>query len=336
MALDHKWKGFVLFGTLGLAVAGWAITPAPVHAAIAKDTVFTTYADTNGGPKIIMLQKDKDPVDFATVDPGTDRAWIAPLAFGPDGHLYVAMATKNGTLLDVTDGGDRSASKPIAQGFFPTLPHKIGGLAFDAEGNAYLSLSETEDGTLNDKLYSISRVELKTGKVSQLKGTFNHAKGLTIRPDANKNEILYIAEENTGRILTYNLTTDKLDDKPLATGFPAGTDHSSAAIAFDPRGHLFVSWRMDPNDKTTGGIFDVTNGGDFSDFTKTKPVLLMSDFQTDQNGMAFDSKNNLYVGGDNTLMYFSPFDATKGTFGNFVPYGNDNGGGDCETVAIAP
>jgi hypothetical protein len=179
-------------------------------------------------------------------------------------------------------------------------------------------------------------VELKTGKVSQLKGTFNHAKGLTVRPDANKNEILYIAEENTGKILTYNLTTDKLDDKPLATGFPPIPDHGSAALAFDPRGHLFVSWRMDPADNTTGAIFDITNGGDFSDFTKTKPILLMSAFTTDENGLAFDSKNNLYMGNDGTLMEFSPFDATKGTFGDFAPYGNDNGGGDCETVAVAP
>jgi hypothetical protein len=322
---------------LALCIAGWALAaPAPLHAAIAKDTVFTTYADTNGGPKIVMLQKDKDPVEFATVDPGTDRGWLAPLAFSPDGRLYLALATNKGTLLDVTDGGDRSTAKPVAKGIFPELPHKIGGLAFDAEGNAYLSLSEPEDGSLKGTLYPIIRVELKTGKVSQLKGTFNHAKGLTVRPDANKNEILYIAEENTGKILTYNLTTDKLDDKPLATGFPSRTDHAMAAIAFDPRGHLFVSWRMDPSDNTTGAIFDITNGGDFSDFTKTKPILLMSAFTTDQNGMAFDSKNNLYMGGDNHFMFVSPFDATKGTFGEFVQYANDNGGGDCETVAIAP
>jgi hypothetical protein len=337
MAHTHKWKGFALFGTVALAGAGLALTASA--APIPKDTVFTTYADTNGGPNIMMLQKDKDPVVFATVDPGTDRAWLAPLAFGPDGHLYLAMATKNGTLLDITDGGDRSSSKPVATGIFAALPHKIGGLAFDAEGNAYLSLSQTEDSNENDTLRPISRVELKTGKVSQLKGTYNHAKGLLIRPDANKNEILYIAEENTGKILTYNLTTDTPGDKPFATGFPPIPDHGSAAIAFDQRGHLFVSWRMDPNDNTTGGIFDITAGGDFSDFTKTKPILLMSDFTTDENGLAFDSKNNLYVGDDNTPgnVYTSPFDAAKGTFGALATYStSDNGGGDCETVAIAP
>jgi hypothetical protein len=339
MVLKHKWKGFALFGTVALAVPGLALTASAVT--FPKDTVVTTYADNNGtagDPQIVMLKKDSDPTGIATVDPGTDRAWIAPVAFSPAGHLYVAMATKNGTLLDVTAGGDLTSAsvKPIAQGFFPVLPHKIGGLAFDAEGNAYLSLSEPEDGSLKGTLYPISRVELKTGKVSKLNATFNAAKGLTVRPDANKNEILYIAEENTGRVLTYNLTTDKLDDKPLATGFPSLTDHGSAAIAFDPRGHLFVSWRMDPSDNTTGAIFDITNGGDFSDFTKTKPILLMSAFTTDQNGMAFDSKNNLYMGGDNHFMFVSPFDATKGTFGEFVQYANDNGGGDCETVAIAP
>ena len=337
MVLNHKWKGLALFGTVALAVTGLALTASA--APIPKDTVLTTYADNNGpagDPQIVMLQKDMDPVAFATVDPGTDRAWLAPLAFGPDGHLYLAMATNKGTLLDLTAGGDRSKDKPVASGIFPELPHKIGGLAFDAEGNAYLSLSEPEDGSLKGTLYPISRVELKTGKVSQLKATFNAAKGLTVRPDANKNEILYIAEENTGRVLTYNLTDDKLDDKPLATGFPPITDHGMAALAFDPRGHLFVAWRMDPNDNTTGAIFDITNGGDFSDFTKTKPILLASAFTTDVNGMAFDSKNNLYMGGDNHFMFVSPFDASKGTFGEFVQYANDNGGGDCETVAIAP
>ncbi len=340
MVHDHKWKGLALFGTAALAVAGLALTASA--APIPKDTVITTYADNNASdqsaPQVVMLTKDSDPTGLAYVDPnpGGDRAWLAPIGFGPDGHLYLAIASQNGTLLDLTAGGDRSKDKPVATGIFPILPHKISGMAFDAEGNVYLSLSEPEDSSLVGNLYPISRVELKTGKVSQLKSTYNAAKGLAIRPDANKNEILYIVEGNTGKVLTYNLTTDTPGDKPLATGFPAIADHGSGQLAFDPRGKLFVSWQMDPSDVTTGAVFDITNGGDFSDFTKTPPVVMMNDFKTDVNGMAFDSKNNLYMGGDNHFTFVSPFDAAKGTFGDFVQYANDNGGGDAETVTIAP
>lgn len=107
--------------------------------------------------------------------------------------------------------------------------------------------------------------------------------------------------------MTYNLTDDKLDDKPFAIGFPKFTDHLAGALAFDTRGKLFVFCQNYPN-------------------------------RMDVQGMAFDSKNNLYVGGDNTnFVWLSPFDATKGTFGEFVQFtSSDDGGGDSETVVVAP
>jgi hypothetical protein len=322
---------------LALYVAGWTLpAPAPLHAAIAKDTVFTTYAD-NTSPTIMMLQKDKDPVEFATINPGDDGQWVAPLGFGPNGHLYVGSRGNMGALWDITNGGDRSSDKPVATGIFSAVPHKIGGIAFDAEGNAYLSIGQTEDGSLNDMPYPISRVDLKTGKVTHLNAMFDHAWGLAIRKDANNNEILYIAEGNKGRVLTYNLTTDKLDDKPLATGFTPFKDHGCCQLAFDPRGHLFTMWRLDPDDENGGGLFDITNGGDFSNMTKTPPMAMYPN-RMDVQGLAFDSKNNVLLGGDNTnVVWFSPFDATKGKFGDFVQFtSSDNGGGDCETVAVAP
>jgi hypothetical protein len=339
MALNHKWKGIALFGTLGLAVAGWALTPAPLHAAaIPSGTVFTTYADNSGiAGAILMLEKDKDPVQFGMLDPGTEGNWVAPIGFSPDGHLYLGSKAGNGSIYDVTAGGDRSADKPITTGMFPVLPHKMAGMVFDAEGNAYVSMGQAEDSTDNQKPYSIVRVNLKTGAKSNLNGTFDHAWGLVIRPDANKNEILYIAEGNQGRVLTYNLTTDKLDAKPLATGFPHFTDHGAMTLAFDPRGHLFTMWRLDPNDENGGGVFDITNGGDFSDITKTPPAIMYPN-RMDVNGMVFDSKNNLLFGGDNTnQVWISPFDASTGKFGDFVPFtSTDNGGGDTETVTIVP
>src|SRR5436190_15839370 len=114
MVHNHKWKGFALCGTAALAVAGLAVT---ASAAIPKDTVVTTYADNNATdqtlPQIITLNKDADPTGFAFINPnpGGDRAWLAPIGFGPDGHLYLAIASQKGTLLDLTEGGDRSSSK---------------------------------------------------------------------------------------------------------------------------------------------------------------------------------------------------------------------------------
>jgi hypothetical protein len=342
MVHDHKLKGFALFGTVAIAVTGLALTASA--APIPKDTVVTTYADNNASdqtlPQIITLNKDSDPTGFAFIDPnpGSDRAWLAPIGFGPDAHLYLAIASQNGQLLDLTQGGDLSAStiKPIAKGIFPVLPGKMAEMAFDAEGNVYLPLSETNDSSLVDQSYPIERVELKTGKVSQLKGSYSHARGLAIRPDANKNEILYIFEAGTGKILTYNLTTDAPGDKPLATGFPIILDHSMGQLAFDQNGKLILGQRMDPDDKYTVGIFDVTKGGDFSDFTKSPPLLAPTDFAADVNGLAFDSKNNMYIGGDNHVTFYSTFDASTGKWGDFSPYAPDNGGGDAETVAIAP
>jgi hypothetical protein len=332
MVVKHNWKAFTLCGTVALAVAGLAPL-ASAQQPIPKDTVLTTYAD-NTGPVILMLHKDKDPVAFGTIDPGDDGQWVAPLGFAPNGHLYVASRGKQGSLWDITPGGDRTGDQPIATGILTTVPHKIGGMAFDAEGNAYLSLGQAEGE--NEKSYPISRVELKTGKVSYLNGTFDHAWGLAIRKNADNKEILYIAEGNTGRVLTYNLTDDKLDDKPLATGFPKFTDHLAGALAFDTRGRLFVFWRIG-DDENGGGVFDITNGGDFADVSKTPPVQNYPN-RMDVQGMAFDSKNNLYVGGDNTnFVWFSPFDATKGTFGEFVEFtSSDDGGGDSETVVVAP
>jgi len=338
MVHDRKWKGFALCGTVALAVVGLALT---ASADIKSGTVFSTHADGNGGPSIMMLEKDKDPVEFATVDPGTDRVWLAPLGLGPDKHLYLALATKNGTLLDVTDGGDRSTTKPVATGIFPVLPRKFGAMVFDAEGNAYLSMNQVQgesDNAPNGDTYPIMRVELKTGKVSALKGSFNHAAGLAIRPNADKQEILYIAEGVTGRVLTYNLTTDTPGDKPLATGFPSIPDHGFIQLAFDQSGKLFASWRTDPDDKYSVGLFDITNGLEFKDVTSTPPVLMMPDIPADINGLVFDASNNLLAGGDNTnYVWMSPFDASTGKWGDFVQFtSSDLGGGDAETVFIVP
>src|SRR6478672_7049490 len=109
MVHAHQWKGLALLGSISLAVSGWAV--AASAATFPKDTVITSYADNNGAegdPQVVVLTKDGEPTGFATIDPnpGSDRAWLAPIALGPDGHLYLAIASQNGALLDLTDGGD--------------------------------------------------------------------------------------------------------------------------------------------------------------------------------------------------------------------------------------
>jgi hypothetical protein len=325
---------------LALCITAWALAaPASLQAApIPKDTVLATDTNDSGHTEIWLLQEGKDPEVFATIDPGTNGTpWVGPLAFGPGGRLFVASIGENGTLWDVTAGGDRSKDKPVAKGLFTDAPLKLCGLVLDAAGNAYLSLSEAADPGANKKPHPIVRVDTKTGSVTALPGEYNHARGLAIAANADKKEILYIVEAGTGRVLTYNLTDNIPGDKPFASGFPPMADHAAGSIAVDPRGHIFVLWRMNPNDANTadensGGFFDITNGGDFSDFAKTPP-LVRTQFRLDVNQIAFDSQNYLYIAGnDSRVVWVSNFQGDA--FFQALAYSANVG--DCEAVTVAP
>jgi glucose/arabinose dehydrogenase len=321
-------------------ITGWALAvPASVHAApIPKDSIFATDTNDSGHTEIWRLQEGQDPAVYATINPGTTGTpWVGPLAFGPNGHLYVASIGENGTLWDVTAGGDLSADKPVAKGLFKDAPQKLCGLVFDAAGNAYLSLSEAAESAANRQPHPIVRVDTKTGSVTELPVAYDHARGLAIATTADKKEILYIVEAGTGRVLSYNLTDNQPGDKPLATGFPPMADHVPGSIALDPRGHLFVLWRMNRDDANTadensGGLFDITNGGDFSDVSKTPP-LVKTQFRMDVNQMAFDSQNYLYLtGNDSKTVWVSPFQGD--VFFQALAFAVNVG--NCDAIAIAP
>lgn len=328
----NRWKVSAFVGLTTLAVAipamrtlGQATNTNPIP----KDTVFSTDAQNTDRPVVWKLEKGKDPVEFARVDPHDDSGpWLAPLAFGPNGHLYLVSKGANGTLLDVTTGGDRTKDKAVATGIFTEQPSKMCGLAFDAAGNAYMTNSEVGK-------QPIARIDMKTGKVSTLKGEYDGPRGLAILTDANKKEILYIVEGGTGIILSYNLTDDKPGDKPFATGFPVFASHQGGALAVDRRnGHLMLLISTDPNDENTGAVFDITAGGEFKDLTKTPPLVKYPN-RMDVNGLSIDSKGNLYVGGDNThMVWVSTLDAAAGKYGAFQQLNNDSG--ECETVTVAP
>jgi hypothetical protein len=173
--------------------------------------------------------------------------------------------------------------------------------------------------------------------VTALPGEYDHARGLAIATTADKKEILYIVEAGTGRVLTYNLTDNLPGEKPLATGFPPLTDHVAGSIAIDPRGRIMLLWRMNPNDANTadensGGLFDITNGGDFSDFVKTPP-LVRTQFPLDVNQFAFDSQNYLYFpGSDSRTVWVCSFQGD--VFFQAVAYSVNVG--NCEACAVAP
>jgi glucose/arabinose dehydrogenase len=335
MVLTHKSMGLVLIGSVAIALAGLAVqrladaqTPNPIP----KDTVFATDAQNTSGTGFVVwrLEAGKDPEVWAKVDPHDDdgQPWLAPLAFGPNGHLYLMSKGNSGTLLDVTKKGDLTADKPLATNIFAEQPTKMVAMVFDTAGNAYITNSEVGR-------QPIAKVDPSTGKVSTLNGDYDGPRGLAIRKDANNKEILYIVEGATGNVLTYNLTDNTPGDKPFATGFPGQADHQGGSLAFDPRGRLMLHWRMDPDDEHSGGVFDITAGGDFKDFAKNPPLVL-TPMRMDVNKMSIDSKNNIYLGGDNTnVTWVSTFDAATGKFSDFVEL-TPATQGEAETTAVAP
>jgi hypothetical protein len=335
MVLTQKSKGLVVLGSVAVAVAGLALTrPGEAQTPpIPKDTIFATDAQNTSGSGFVVwkLEKGKDPEIWATVNPHDDpdvQPWLAPLAFGPNGHLYLMSKGNSGTLLDVTRKGDLTADKPLATKIFSVEPTKMVAMVFDTAGNAYISNSEVGR-------QPIAKVDPNSGKVSYLKGDYDGPRGLAIRKDANNKEILYIVEGATGTVFTYNLTDDQPGDKPFAMGFPGQADHQGGSLAFDPRGHLLLHWKMDPDDDHSGGVFDITAGGDFHDFTKTPPVVL-SPMRMDVNKMSIDSKNNIYLGGDNTnVTWVSTFNPATGKFSDFEELTAATQG-EAETTAVAP
>lgn len=288
----------LLLFTLVVGAVGLA---APLRAAVPTGTLLATGTNASGQPVIWLVREGADAETFATLSPGTTAPGYGPMAFSPSGRLFVAAAIDGGSLWDVTDGGNRAADRPVAKGLFADQPRRLCGLAFDAAGNAYVSHSEAADEAANRKAQPIVRVDVKSGAVTALPVAYNHARGLAVVKGADGREILYIAEAGAGRVVTYDLTNGAPAAAPFATGFPPGTSALAGSLGVDRRGRLLLLWRLDPNDANTeeessGALFDITAGGDFSDLNRTAP-LIRTQFPIELSQFAFSAENYLYFPG---------------------------------------
>jgi hypothetical protein len=248
------------------------------------------------------------PVYFATLDAG---GWIGPLGVRGDGHVFAVTNANQGSLWDITAGGDFTSATPLASKIFGATLTFPEGMAFDAQGNAYITNSEAG-------LQPIAKVT-PTGTVSYLPGTFNNARGLVIKAG-----ILYIAEGGTGRVLAFNLSTNS--STVFATGFVAAGSHVPASLAMDSHGRILTLWFTAASNGQRG-LYDITKGGNFS----AAAPLVSSTFGIDVNQMGVDSANNVYVAGDASgSAYISVF--SNGEYQPFKVFAA--GLGDTESIAV--
>lgn len=244
-------------------------------------------------------------VPFATLNAG---GWIGPLVSRGDGSLFAVTNANNGSLWDITAGGDLTQATPVASNLFPMGLGFLEGLAFDANGNAYISNSEIG-------LQQIA-VVAPDGSTSFLPDQFNNPSGLAVL-----NQVLYIAEGGAGRVVTRDLTAGSTT--VFATGFSSGQTHISAQLAVDQRGRLLLLWSAGMG----SGLFDITDGGNFAGQAPLVPAV----FGIDVNQIAVDSANNVYAAGDGSGgVFISLFDGT--TFGPFQAFASELG--DTESVAV--
>jgi hypothetical protein len=306
---NHGWKR-VSPGTV-LNLAGFFLTlsllgPAPPAFADTTDRIFaaTSYS---GDVLPVYEITGGQVVPFAMLNAG---GWIGPLVGRADGRLFAVTSANNGSLWDITDGGDLTQATPVAKNLFPMGVSYPEGMAFDADGNVYITNSENGKGPQN------IAVVAPDGSVSYLPDELDNPTGLAVL-----NQVLYIAEGGAGRVLAHDLMTGATNE--FATGFNGGESHVSAQLAVDGRGKLLVLWST-----TMGtGLFDITNGGSFTG----QVPLALAEFRIDVNEIAVDGANNVYAATDGDgEVFISMFDGSA--FGPFQAFASQLG--DCESVAV--
>jgi hypothetical protein len=254
---------------------------------------------------------------FATVPAA---GWLGPMLLTSDGKFFVATNAQNGSIWEISGGGDFTAMQPIAANVFPSGLTYVEGMARDANGVFYLSNSETG-------MTQIARVTpgVDGGASERLPTAFDDPTGLVVCGG-----VLLVAEGNKGRVVAHDLASGA--ESVWASGFAMAGSHISAQMVVDRRGHLLLNWKSSAAGSAQG-IFDITAGGDFSAATPLASVA--SAFSTDVNEIAVNEANDIFVAGNGGgNMYVARAAEDAGTWAPFVVFAS--GLGDTESVGIGP
>jgi hypothetical protein len=254
---------------------------------------------------------------FATVPAA---GWLGPMLLTSDGKFYVATNAQNGSIWEISAGGDFTTKQPIAANAFPSGLSYVEGMALDANGVFYLSSSEAG-------MTHVAKVTPGAdGGMSQpLPTAFDDPTGLVVCGG-----VLLIAEGNMGRVVAHDLTSGA--ESVWASGFASGGSHISAQMVVDQRGHLLINWR-NSGAGAAQGIFDITAGGDLSAASPLVPVG--GAFGTDVNEIAVNAANDIFAAGNGGgSLFVARAGGDAGTWAPFAVFAT--GLSDTESVGIGP
>lgn len=288
-------------------------TNGPLHGRVFAATSFGLPSPVRDVFEVTDVDGGPPAAPFATV-PAND--WLGPMLITTDGKFYVATNASGGSVWEIGAGGDFSARQPFAANLFPAGIQALDGLARDLDGNLYVASSEKGPT-------QIARISADGKSQTFLPTSFDNPAGLVVCDD-----FLFIAVGNEGRIVARDLASG--NESVWASGFKKGNGHISAMLTVDRRGHLLVNWRTLAQGAEQG-IFDVTDGGDFSAATP----LVTTNFSTDVNQIATSHNNDIFAAGDgdgNLHVAMALGDA--GSWAPFVTFAT--GLGDTESVAVGP
>ena len=278
-------------------------------------------------------------VEFARLrSQGPGGEWIGGLATSADGRLFALTNAENGSLWDITAGGDFTREQPRARALFagarPDGNPLSRGLAFDAEGNAYAIVGRDDRG--DQPIVKVT----PDGTVSQLPVAFYRPRGLVVREG-----VLYVTQYEKGQVIAVDLATSEA--REFASGFAgspaiAGVYEVSVPdLAVDPRGRLLLLWEtVDPGPLGAlcckePGVFDITDGGDFAGRVGLVRAWRLSGGTGPDGPLAVDGANNVYAasGGDDGWVYVSRFGGEA--FAEFEPLARVPGGRATRTTGLA-
>ena len=200
------------------------------------------------------------------------------VAFGPDGHLYVASHGNQAILrYRGTDGHLLPAPGRTGATF---VPHVLAGSAA-----APAEMTFGPDGHLYVTSFGLNKVLCFDGTTGDLRGAvggpeLGRPNGLAVGPDGD----LYVSSDTTGGVFRYDGTTGAYLG-PAVAGGPDGPLERVGDLAFGPDGALYVA---------SGGTnsvlrFDAATGAYLGDFARGAGLR-------NPHGLAFGPDGSLYVG----------------------------------------